>query len=654
MFNFKKLGVLGLTVFASTSFIAGVKADEAYYRIEYMKKNEETVMIQTGETSFKPAYVSSSSDPTAGVVYFSSAFFGASESTTYNMYLVGHNLDDEKIYKITFGDDVLEISGADLKLGTTISTTEVTNGNKILKIVEKNNESIVLKYAVYLCDYTEDTSCVDGLATGDRTRFDTIEFEFPSIGGGSTSGGMYPASTPEEEEKLDAAFAITAPDGKVTFNTVEPSELTAMMGLEFLAEELNLKDGYLAYIDKTETGYALMLVDENGIFKRYDLTVVFTKKRNETYTKLVDTVVDKLMEMAADYNSDYSKRFLVEDLDSINYWYNAQKAKSEDAALLSMANYSSNLHKLANNINVDFMFRPGAGGDESQFTEQIIGMVDIKYDGDIYSSVDPVGFNLTNVIYIPDDTENDDASFKAAALKRINEYLKGVEVEITTGGAIADLDEGQNAWEEHVGSGPTSSTVFHELVDPAKTAGNWYDIKIGEETYKYFIVKDSSKMNKPYVKSIDALTNVYIMSDSYDVPLDSRVNVEKLDPKSDEYKKLAKNFKILDEMSYDIELFSTSLDVKIEKLSDGKFKVYVPIASKYKNSKLKAAYLKADGTKEYHEITIEGDYAVFETDHFSTYSIVTDGNPKTGDEIVLFVLAFTAAGYTLYKVKRFN
>ena len=65
-----------------------------------------------------------------------------------------------------------------------------------------------------------------------------------------------------------------------------------------------------------------------------------------------------------------------------------------------------------------------------------------------------------------------------------------------------------------------------------------------------------------------------------------------------------------------------------------------------------------DNKIEKHEVTPEGDYAVFETDHFSTYTLTIDKNakedtpnPPTGDKIMLYIILF---GISVVGVVRFG
>ena len=80
------------------------------------------------------------------------------------------------------------------------------------------------------------------------------------------------------------------------------------------------------------------------------------KPADKNVLKSVLSVADKLKSNYIELQSNYNKRFIVEDLESINYLYNTQKTTNELAALNSIVNYSSKIHELSDNINIDFIF----------------------------------------------------------------------------------------------------------------------------------------------------------------------------------------------------------------------------------------------------------------------------------------------------------
>ena len=101
------------------------------------------------------------------------------------------------------------------------------------------------------------------------------------------------------------------------------------------------------------------------------------------------------------------------------------------------------------------------------------------------------------------------------------------------------------------------------------------------------------------------------------------------------------------------------MNANIEKLDNGKFEVRIPIPESMKGKTLIVYYFASDGTK--HPYEVDG-YAVFETDHFSTYTLaekVGVDTPDTYDGIATsFVIGIvslcTLIGIVIYLKKRTN
>ncbi len=173
------------------------------------------------------------------------------------------------------------------------------------------------------------------------------------------------------------------------------------------------------------------------------------------------------------------------------------------------------------------------------------------------------------------------------------------------------------------------------------TLGEYYIFTINGEDYEFFIEKNDSKMkNDVLLTTKDFITGSSITTASSSVPLDSKIQYNLLDKNSVEYKELIEKLGLKMGLAADIKLFSNVKDSYITKLDDGTFKVYIAIDDDMNLADLKAYYLKDDGTKEIHDVTIENGYAVFETNHFSTYvlgSTTGISNPSTFDNVSLYV-----------------
>lgn len=675
---FAIIAILPTRIFAQSYGLSEFKSnDEELVQTTIIGPNEEqydvhyTVTQYTDETTHQPV-------ANTGVIDLKSLYSTANGMKPFTMKITGNELDNEKSYTLSITKSAMNnmtttipYSGLELNTGAEIQITPTVG--KVTVTLKETNQEELIDYTRSVCE----TAANPATCTDEGTvSFNTIIIIFSDMGSSNPSGPSNPTgpSNPsgptidqEEVAKMQALIETIAPNGVVELDSVDPSKTNA---------EEQLADSLLtaALLKKYDFGkYEVYVYPKSEYSPSESIELYYRNYANNTmasysqeitikYAEQDTSINSKLEEIRTKLNHDsqyysqkYENNFNITDLESLNYYYNTQNATNKNAANYLIPSYSSKIHGLTDNLGFDFMFDPRAGGGSSLFYKPIIGPINILYNGIVVDNINPIGFTLTNILYIPSDTEKDRDSFISAAQKRIDEYFPGQNIEVSYEDDITNLTEDQYSWrytdpQTHVSS-------FTPLFDLEDTNGEFYKIQIGDVTYLYFIVADSEKMNTPIVKTVDMNTNIKIESDSYDVPLDSRINVRKLDKNSEEYKELAKKIKILDDMSFDIDLLSSSLDTKIETLANGNFKVYIPVDEKTAKKTLVAAYIKEDGTIEEHEITIENGYAVFETNHFSTYSIVDkSNNPETGDKILKYTIILGISilgitGLTIYTKK---
>ena len=206
---------------------------------------------------------------------------------------------------------------------------------------------------------------------------------------------------------------------------------------------------------------------------------------------------------------------------------------------------------------------------------------------------------------------------------------------------------------------------------PITSDGNYYNIKIGSRTYKFYIVKGTdTQLAEPTYAGLDLGSKIEITSEDSSIPLDTSLTVKDVNDSSIKDKIGTENYK-----SYDISLYSDAKSAKIEKLENGKFTVKIPVPTELNGKELVVYYITTTGEKEEHEVTIKDGYAVFTTDHFSTYTLAEkvsnaettnetstttekeekDETPKTGTiDIISYVLVATfisAVGIIVLKKK---
>lgn len=191
------------------------------------------------------------------------------------------------------------------------------------------------------------------------------------------------------------------------------------------------------------------------------------------------------------------------------------------------------------------------------------------------------------------------------------------------------LENAKNAKQEYIGE---YNTVGGENYYLNEAVGDYYfTMAVGGEEYSFVVVKDSERMITPVYKSSDVKTGITVDSTDSSIPLDTLICVEEL-TSGTTYEDIMAVLNVKDGKSFDINLFSGSLDKYITKLANGEFKVRIPIGAEFDGKDLIVYYV--DENKEIHEyeVTLDGKYAVFTTDHFSVYTLaVAEAVEDTAD-----------------------
>ena len=599
------LGILVAILFLPTI----VFADEAYITYSDIKCNGQSVMV--GGFLY---------DSTTNIGEYIEYSMKGQEGSKYSFVITGHDIaDDNAEYTLTLVSDFKDFkktyTGAELKTGITISG-EDGNGSMISKIVDKNNKILKNKST------TPDT--------GITKYFKETKFVF-----------NYNFNTTE----LDAVYNSMLTNGKIKLNIVDPtddldlSETSISVALkEYETERYSIygncyeKDKCFVFITDTK---------DYSKHKEYSAKFEFVipnmliKNRIDSYAK------------SFKYEEMHPEKYLftMEDLETINYKYALPNFGDIDG-LNAIINYSSEFQNKIGYTNIGIKLDTRAGWDD-KFSSGCFGFLNLLYDNIIYSTVKIAGVKQNNVLYVPDETKDTTEAYINAALERIKKYIPKAEVKIEYAGQIDKTEE-------------YGVLDLEEIVDVSKTLDEYYKVTIGEEEYYYFIAKDSSKMRKPMMNTVDVDTDISIKTEASEVPLDSKINTIVIDAKSDEYKEFLKKVNINNGLVVDLKLFSDSINKNISKLEDGVFKVYIPLNDELRKLDLIAYYVKDNGEIEKHDVKIEGDYLVFETDHFSTYVIGGNNleNPDTLDNVSTWVITtgvslLGLAGAVLYK-RKFN
>ena len=378
--------------------------------------------------------------------------------------------------------------------------------------------------------------------------------------------------------------------------------------------------------------------------------------------KVVDSIVSKLEERV--YN--------VSDLEIISYWLNGGSILYYSNDLMSTLGYK-------NFENFSFDVR---AGDNSSFNTVEAGILKFIYNDTIYFMADFVEVDGNNIIYVEDNTDSND--LMKSAQTRIDNYFGKDKVKLVDTGNLEefldsyvldnqDIIDEMYEYNESMKNLPgyvakTKEEIANQLKDEMRSMvsdilkenEHIYKVIIGDNTYYTLIRSDSSKMIETTYRTSDILTDVSISSSNKTIPYDALVNVHKITD-GETYKKILDILKLTDSEMYDLKLFSKSLDNYVSKLVNGSFEVRIPIKDEYKNKNLVAYYVDDNGKVTEYEVTVKDGYAIFNTDHFSIYTlgVKSVNNPQTGDNIInsvilafVSVICLSGIGIYFYKNKR--
>ena len=224
-------------------------------------------------------------------------------------------------------------------------------------------------------------------------------------------------------------------------------------------------------------------------------------------------------------------------------------------------------------------------------------------------------------------------------LDNLKEYLGNLTIEVTKG-ITAPKDVGGD--------------VFKEFPNVYTIAFKNSSSKV--EEYEFILINIEGE-EKAEIQVEDNITNVILDATSEVVPKNTKLIISKLE-NGTKYENAGKSLKEGTEkfVVYDITLESEGVSIQ----PDGKVKISIPIPSEFGTKNIVVYRVEDDGTKTKYEVKIETingkTYAVFETDHFSIYTVAQEkeetvtettstekeetataqktNNPKTGDGII--------------------
>lgn len=383
------------------------------------------------------------------------------------------------------------------------------------------------------------------------------------------------------------------------------------------------------------------------------------------YDADVKKIVD---EIASKYPSDVTK-YILEDVEILNMNING-------------GGVINNSLQFKKNIQYKNFYIDQRGGGGGELIRSAIGILKFRVDGVLYwkGNRDPE-FISHDIVYVPEDATNVAEALQARLEKLFPDHTFEVSMmDDTIQGIIDDyIDEATTMYNTNtdmfVSDGYATLEDYlatkHDYDFLEGAEANLYDIAIDDAFgFSVAVKKDSAKaVNKVEVVTNDVLTSVSIkvIGDAV-LPLDTKIEVEKI-TEGEDYEDLIKILKVTSDNSevYDLNLFSKSLNRYIREIENGKFEVSIPISDGVKDNDLKVYYVDDDDKVTSYDVTVKYDdvskkyYAVFVTDHFSTYTLTgigetttesTTSNPKTSDNISIYVLLLITGLLGTFYLKR--
>lgn len=452
---------------------------------------------------------------------------------------------------------------------------------------------------------------------------------------------LVPTTVFAADDMSDEFKSILNADGKLEMDYINPNECNNFVGMlncicdEFSDSHRDWETGIylnLQLNDDFSTGTITMYqmaFDENGYQNDIELeshTVELVWA--ECDPVVMDLVNEKMSTFPAD--KDY---FEVTFLEYLNALYNSE---SEDE--VPLANYSSELKAFFDN-KFSFSLREGMGDGYLYFTE-VSGDLKVMYDGVAYYVwPEPMTARLDWALYIPEDTADTVEGWTAAAQKVLDDYFGEGVAKITHNEYDPTFEQYYNEYKEYMvngnaeeaerafGEGGELEFATHAVAPEDGSIG--FGITAGNLNASCVVIEDDSKFQSaPVCETVDLKTEVKVETTDISVPLDTKVTVEML-TESEELNKVVTALEKVEEIanvetsvSYDISLFSETLNDNITKLENGTFKVSLPIPDELEGKDLAVYYVDDDGKAIPHDVVPVEGYAVFETNHFSTYTLV--------------------------------
>lgn len=465
------------------------------------------------------------------------------------------------------------------------------------------------------------------------------------------------------DKEFSDDFSKPLTNGKLVFNYVKPSaddEAVWLICEDFYKAN---PDFYFAPESFSEDFSKLELCIFQGTAKEEFHIVDVVWDYDATILKAAQSFIEKFPKDRPWFN--------VSDLELVNYWV----YHNSDSEVDSLANYSGELKSILGNNNFLFNVEGRSGLDDTFYTESV-GSAKLIHGDKVYFASGQLGARAEHAIYVPESTKDTKEALMAAAQKRIDDYIGENIIKITAADeTVTDYYNSEIARcdaELATARSELANTQATLDAEKAKDELNWdwnlisqceiaimdcewniqdtsqykenfikqfneggdlhflknatgdffFNVEVTgkEESYKFVIIKDDTKLAVPSYATVDLNTNVSVTTDSSTVPLDTIIEVEKLTDGAD-YNRIIGILDVDENETFDIKLHSGSLNKYVTELKDGKFEVKIPIPEKFEGKNLVVYYVDQNNNPVKYEVTVKDNFAVFTTDHFSIYTL---------------------------------
>lgn len=297
---------------------------------------------------------------------------------------------------------------------------------------------------------------------------------------------------------------------------------------------------------------------------------------------------------------------------------------------------SSPIYQLKNNANISLQLSEDGGSGWLKDNLNLWGK--IYYNNICYGEIEYTEW-YNFIVTIPNTIEDTEEAYINYAIPKIEKRIQ-----------------------EYAGNGNNNITGTLKV---KKQNGNTYTVSDDKQNFGNIIIKKDENAKEDIVNKVENVNistdGIKIDSTTNVIPKNTTLSVEKI-TSGNSYNIVSKvlGTSVNKFVVYDISLLSNNTKIQ----PNGKVKVSIPIPSGYNKDKLEVYRIEDNGEKIKYAITVEGDYATFETEHFSTYVLAEthqnsnekDETPKTGIEttnITGYVLLITIlSGVVIVTLKK--